>query len=270
MWSMMQLHGIDFTSAPSRSKAITIASGVLRDNSFTLQSLTALHDFTAFDAWLRLPGPWLGVFDLPFSLPRELIETLGWPTDWALLLDHYQHLSRAEVRLTFKAFCDARAVGNKFVHRASDGPAGASSSMKWVNPPVAYMLHAGVPRLRAAGVTVHGMQAGDPARIALEGYPGMVARSISRASYKNDDRRKQTDARRAVRQVMLDALQSGDHRLGVRLNAGAHLQALLEDGSGDLLDAVFCAMQAAWAWQRRDINYGLPDFDALEGWIVGA
>jgi hypothetical protein len=29
------------------------------------------------DAWLRRPGPWLGAFDFPFSLPRELIEHLG-------------------------------------------------------------------------------------------------------------------------------------------------------------------------------------------------
>ena len=266
----MQLHGIDFTSAPSRSKAITVASGTLDASGFRLQSLASLHDFGAFEGWLRRPGPWLGVFDMPFSLPRELVETLGWPRDWAALMDHFASLPRPEVRLTFKAFCDARAVGNKFAHRATDGPAGSSSSMKWVNPPVAYMLHAGVPRLRAAGVTLHGVQAGDPQRIALEGYPGLVARSISRASYKNDERRKQTDARHAVRLTMLDALQTGDHLLGIRLDAGAHLQALADDGSGDLLDAVFCALLAAWAWQRRAANYGMPDFDALEGWIVGA
>jgi hypothetical protein len=36
------------------------------------------------------------------------------------------------------------------------------------------------------------------------------------------------------------------------------------------LDAVLCAVLAAWGWQRRDANYGLPAHDALEGWIVGA
>ena len=97
-----------------------------------------------------------------------------------------------------------------------------------------------------------------------------MARSISRASYKSDDVRKQSDARRVVRQRMVEALQKGEHCLGLRLDAGPHLQALVDDASADLLDAVFCAMLAAWAWQRRDANYGLPDFDLLEGWIVGA
>ena len=56
-------------------------------------------------------------------------------------------LTRAEIRETFAAFCAARPVGGKFAHRATDAPACSSPSMKWVNPPVAFMLHAGVPPL---------------------------------------------------------------------------------------------------------------------------
>lgn len=264
------LHGIDFTSAPTRRKAITIASGRLNGDCFHLDGLTSLHDYPAFERWLRQPGPWLGVFDLPFSLPRELVETLAWPTDWRDLITHLATLTRQELRAQFMAFCAERAVGNKFAHRATDVPAGSSSSMKWVNPPVAYMLHAGVPRLLAAGLTMIGMHQGDPHRLAIEGYPGLVARSISKASYKNDDPRKQTAARRDARIAMLSALQSGAYPFGIRLDAGTHLAALIEDGSGDLLDAVLCGVLAAWAWQRRDDGYGLPAFDPLEGWIVGA
>ena len=41
------------------------------------------------------------------------------------------------------------------------------------------------------------------------------------------------------------------------------------DASGDTLDAVLCALQAAWAWQRRDAGFGEPpQMDALEGWIA--
>jgi hypothetical protein len=29
-------------------------------------------------------------------------------------------------------------------------------------------------------------------------------------------------------------------------------------------------MMAAWAWQRRDHDFGLPPHDPLEGWILGA
>ncbi|MFZ6646567.1 DUF429 domain-containing protein [Undibacterium sp. TJN25] len=265
----MILHGVDFTSAPSRRKGITVASGRLHGDTFLLESLQSLHDFASFETWLRQPGPWVAGFDLPFSLPRELVEHLGWPLQWQDLILHLRDLSRAELRSTFKAFCDAREAGNKFAHRATDRPAGSSPSMKWVNPPVAYMLHAGVPRLLEAGISIPGIHAGD-SRIALEAYPGMLARSITKASYKSDDKAKHTEERLARREQIIAALEAGQYKLGIPLRCGDFRQALVADGSGDLLDAVLCALSAAWGWQRRDDHYGLPEFDALEGWIVGA
>lgn len=266
----MLLHGIDFTSAPCKRKAITIASGLLDGDVFRLQTLEAIHDFEAFEHWLRRPGPWLGAFDFPFSFPRELVETLGWPRDWAALIRYVASLSRPELREKFQAFCQARPVGNKFAHRATDYPAGSSSPMKWVNPPVAYMLHAGAPRLLEAGISIYSLHPGDPERIALEAYPGLIARSITRASYKSDERAKQTSARLEARQHIVTVLESGSYRLGVALDAGRFRDELIEDASGDWLDASLCALAAAWACQRRDDGFGLPEFDALEGWIVGA
>lgn len=264
------LHGVDFTSAPRKAKPITLASGRLQDDLLTLKSLRTFHDFESFSAWLAQPGPWVGGFDFPFSLPRELVELLDWPTTWPALIRHYAALSREEVRHTFQAVCNARPAGNKFLHRATDLLAKSSSSMKWVNPPVAYMLHAGAPLLLQAGVSVPLMHQGDADRVALEAYPGMVARSITKASYKNDNKALQTPERREARRHIIEALEMGDHPKQIRLDAGAFRRQLLDDGSGDLLDAVLCMMLAAWGWQHRASNYGLPPHDALEGWIVGA
>ena len=264
------LHGVDFTSAPRKSKGITVASGRLQGDAFTLQQLQTFPDFARFSAWLAQPGPWVGGFDFPFSLPRELVELLGWPTQWPALIRHYASLSREQVRQSFQAVCNARPAGSKFIHRATDLPATSSSPMKWVNPPVAYMLHAGAPLLLDANVTIPRMHDGDPHRIALEAYPGMLARSITRDSYKNDAKALQTPERRAARLQIIKGLEQGDHPFGVTLDAGKCRRQLLDDGSGDLLDAVLCALLAAWGWQRRHDHYGLPPHDPLEGWIVGA
>ncbi|MFZ6773083.1 DUF429 domain-containing protein [Undibacterium sp. SXout7W] len=263
------LHGIDFTSSPSRRKPITVASGEMCAGVLQLRQLRGLPDLPAFEQWLMQDGPWIAGVDLPFSLPRELIETLGWPQQLPALIRHLQSLSRADLRHHFRHFCDARPVGGKFAHRATDIPAGSSPSMKWVNPPVAYMLHAGMPRLLDAGVTIPGMHDADPQRIALEAYPGMVARSITRASYKSDDKARQTAERREARSSILQALESGATPWEIPVAFGEWRETVLDDGSGDWLDAVLCMMLAAWAWQRRDQRYGLPAFDALEGWIVG-
>jgi hypothetical protein len=273
------LLGCDFTSAPTRRKPIVLAVGRAERGRVVLD---AIERFESLDAWgerLRAPGPWVGGFDLPFGLPRELVTALGWPDDWRACMAHYAALPRAAIREAFAAFCQARPVGGKFAHRATDGPAGSSPSMKWVNPPVAFMMHAGVPRLIAAGAHLPGLLDGDPQRVALEAYPGLLARSVLGAtSYKSDDKTRQTGERLIARKTLINALENGQapllHAAGLRLRlTHAQRDDLADDASGDRLDAVLCLLQAAWALQRHragDARWGLPAFDPLEGWIVGS
>ena len=263
--------GVDFTSRPTRAKPITVALGHVGRAAVRVARIDAHASFESFAAWLRTPGPWLGVFDLPFGLPRELVAALGWPMQWLPLVRHYAGLDRREIRAAFKAFCDARPAGAKFAHRATDGPAGSSPSMKWVNPPVAWMLHAGVPLLLDAGLHLPALHDGDPTRVALEGYPGLLARElVGTRSYKSDDRAKQTAARLIARKDIVDALEQGRTRLALRLKLShAQREALVDDASGDRLDAVLCLMQAGWA--SGQAGFGLPAaVDPLEGWIVTA
>jgi hypothetical protein len=267
------LIGCDFSCSPSRRKPIVMAAGTVFKGRVVLAGLERLDSLDNFDQWLRQERGWIAAFDFPFGLPRELVTHLGWPTQWFELIGHYAGLSRAEIRNTFAAFCDARPVGKKFAHRSTDKPSGSSPSMKWVNPPVAYMLHAGVPRLLAAQVHLPGLHEGDRRRVALEGYPGMLAREIlGNRSYKSDNRAKQTPDRLIARKDLITALEHGQTRLQLRLKVShAQRDALVDDASGDSLDAVLCLLQAAWAAQKGAPAYGLPaDMDTLEGWTVTA
>ncbi|MCJ0765097.1 DUF429 domain-containing protein [Variovorax terrae] len=267
------LVGCDFSSRPMARKTIVLAQGSASGGRIVLSKMERFASLDDWAQWLGQPGPWIGAFDFPFGLPRELVEQLGWPRTWEACMRHYAALSREQIRATFAAFCDARPVGKKFAHRACDVPAGASPSMKWVNPPVAYMLHAGVPRLLAAGVHLPGLHAGDRARVALEGYPGLLAREVlGRRSYKSDDRAQQTPERLIARKDLITALEHGQTRLGLRLKLShAQRDALAADASGDSLDAALCLLQAAWAQQQGAPRYGLPEgLDPLEGWIVTA
>lgn len=268
--------GCDFSSSPTRRKPIVLASGTADKGRVLLQGLERIESLEAFGHWLHQPRRWVGAFDFPFGLPRELVEHLDWPRTWPALMAHYASLSREEIRQTFAGFCAARPVGGKFAHRATDVPAGSSPSMKWINPPVAFMLHAGVPRLLAAGVHLPGLHAGDLSRVALEAYPGLLAREVlGRRSYKSDERLKQTPDRLIARKDLITALEMGQTRLGLRLKVShAQRDTLVDDASGDSLDAALCLMQAAWAQAQHAQGaacYGLPgDVDPLEGWIVTA
>lgn len=267
------LVGCDFSSTPTRRKPILLAIGAASGGRVQLTRLEKFESLAAFADWLRAPHAWIGGFDFPFGLPRELVEHLGWPTGWRDCMRHYASLTRPQIRETFAAFCAARPAGSKFAHRRFDRLAGSSPSMKWVNPPVAYMLHAAIPLLLEAGVHIPGLQQGDPQRVALEAYPGLLARElIGRRSYKSDEKARQTPDRLIARKDVITALEQGRTRLGLRLKlTHAQADALAGDASGDSLDAVLCLLQAAWAAQHGAPRYGLPaDLDPLEGWIVSA
>ena len=264
--------GVDFTSAPSPHKPITVARGRLSREAFQLAAIDELADWRGFEALLRERGPWIGGFDFPFGLPREAVVDLGWPTRWQELVEHCTGLGRAGLRRTLDAYRAGRPPGRKYPRRATDLPAASHSPIKLVNPPVALMFLEGASRLATAGVSIPGLVAGDPTRVAIEAYPGLAARAVAVGSYKSDERHKQTPARRRVRAAILARLVRDGGPFGFRLaGAAGMLSSLTGDGSGDRLDAVLAAMQAAWCWRRRRRSFGLPrEIDPLEGWIAMA
>jgi len=270
----MLIHGIDFTSAPRPAKPITVATGRLDGRRFELQGIEDLPTFAAFESWLARPGPWIAGFDFPFGLPRESVQAFGWPLTWPALTRHCRDLGRDAFRDVLNAYRASRSIGAKYTYRRGDAAAGSHSPIKLVNPPVALMFLEGASRLVDAGISVPGLMSGDPSRIALEAYPGYAVRRLlgvrARASYKNDAKAKQSVAQRELRKEILRRLRATDSCFGFVLSGSRTLLDFLrEDGSGDRLDAVLCAMQAAWGWMRREQGYGLPDgVDPIEGWIV--
>ena len=67
---------------------------------------------------------------------------------------------------------------------------------------------------------------------------------------------------------ILEALIDGRAGLSVPLVINSQWRKrMLEDGSGDLMDAAICALQAAHALSLPD--FGFPkNLDPLEGWIA--
>ena len=264
------ISGVDFTSRPRKQKPITVATGSMRGRAFELEGIEEYCDWEKYESWLNRDGPWVAGFDFPFGLPREAVRDLGWPATWHELVRHCRSLGREGFRMALDRYRESRPMGTRYAHRATDGPAGSHSPLKLVNPPVGLMFLEGAPRLLEAGVTIPGLMEGDPQRIAFEAYPGFVARQMVKSSYKNDARAKQTPQRMRARKAIVAALASSDNPFGFALRASPQmLHLLVSDATGDRLDSVLCALQAAWAWQRRSDNCGLPlRIDPLEGWIV--
>ena len=266
------LLGVDFTSAPTRRKPITVARGRRQGAVLRFDRLDMCTDFAAFEAALAEPGPWLGAFDFPFGLPRAFVEHLALGTSAQAVSAELRQ--RCATRMDFRALVDVwgntRPAGQRLLHRRTDGAMPGISSTSPLQTryvPVGFMYFEGLSRLLAAGLSLPGLHAGDEARVGLEGYPGWLAfELIGNRSYKNQDSADRLIARKDI----VDALEQGRTRLGLRLKlTHAQRESLVDDASGDRLDAVLCLVQAAWAAGQP--GYGMPGaVDPVEGWIVTA
>jgi hypothetical protein len=265
----LRVLGIDFTSSPRRRKPLTCLQCTLKEGALVANGLEGWPSFDLFENVLQTPGPWIAGIDFPFGQSRTFVENIGWPGNWVDYATVAGSLGRAEFRATLKNYSAARPFGDKEHRRKTDIAASAISPQKLHGVPVGLMFFEGARRLVEAGVTIPGLQLGDPERIVVEAYPGALARQlISRTSYKNDSRRKQTqsqfETRHRLLALILDGRLEGSHGITVKAP-----RSLADDPTGDQLDALFCAIQAAWAWTMRSERYGAPEqLDSLEGWIA--
>lgn len=267
----MRIYGIDFTSTPTRAKPITCAVCTLEGQTLTLERMDSFETLGGFEAFLQAPGPWVAGFDFPFAQARKFLAGIGWPgaATWAGYVGHVGTLTRAQFRDDLTGYRTGRVPGDKHHRRGVDGRCRSQSPQTIDYTPVGLMFLEGAPRLLAAGVHLPGLRPGDRARTCVEAYPGIVARDlIGRVSYKADDPAKQTGARAEARGRLLAALcgEAGRARFdGITVRAPLDVAA---DPTGDRLDALICAVQAAWAYRQGFTDGGPPHADPLEGWIA--
>lgn len=267
----MKVYGIDFTSRPRRSKPITCVECQLERGRLQAVNLHEWPNFKEFEAMLQKPGPWIAGLDFPFGQSRRFIETIGWPDRWSEYVRYSKGLGRKEFRVALDDYRKKRPPGDKEHRRATDIAAGSISPQKLYGTPVGLMFFEGAPRLLQFGVTVPGLQQGDPDRIVVEAYPGILARTlIGRTSYKQDTRAKQTKEHHQARVKILQKILDGEVQslYGITVTVNESLD-LTSDPGGDHIDALLCSIQAGWAWTRRQEGFGLvSDIDPIEGWIA--
>src|SRR2546428_13610931 len=84
----MKIFGVDFTSAPCRRKAITVAAGRLKGMTLAIQGIERLETFSAFEALLARPGPSIGGSDFSFGPAAPRCPALGRPHAWEARVSH--------------------------------------------------------------------------------------------------------------------------------------------------------------------------------------
>jgi hypothetical protein len=268
----LKVYGLDFTSAPARRKPLVALRCTLADGTLQVEDSDTLTDFEEFEAWLETSGPWVCGMDFPFGQPKDLVEALGWPGDWHGYVGEVHRLGKEGFEGAIRADMASRPYGKKWRYRLADRRSGSSSAMMLFRVPVGKMFFQGAPRLLRSGVSVEPCRPNGDSRVAVEAYPAVVARRfLGRESYKRDGV-PDTPQREAARKKLVSGLRSGALReaygFGVRMGRRWR-ERFVEEPGADALDSLLCAVQAAWAYMRRDDHWGVPpECDSNEGWIL--
>ncbi len=268
----MRIYGLDFTSAPGRRKPLIVLCCTLEGGSLRVEDSETLSGFGGFEDFLQRQGPWVCGMDFPFGQPRSLVAALGWPESWEGYVQEVGTLPKEEFEGKIRADMALRPAGSKWRYRLADRRSGSSSAMMLFRVPVGKMFYQGAPRLLASGVRVEPCRRNGDGRVAVEAYPAVVARRfLGRTAYKRDGV-PDTPERRSARETLLRGLESAVLRdvygFAVEMDARWR-EELVSDPSADALDSLLCAVQAAWAYENRDEEYGVPpECDPDEGWIL--
>jgi hypothetical protein len=268
----MKIYGIDFTSAPRKTKPIACAEAWLESDILQIEKFYCFTDFPSFMEFLQRSPVWIAGFDFPLGQPRKLIENLQWGETWAEYVERVGQMSKQEFVETLNQYRQGRANGDREHLRQTDQLSGAISPMKVYGVPVGKMFFEGAPRMLKAGFSILPCHPTNDPRIVMEIYPALIARSIiGNQSYKSDAKQKQTIEMKLLRQEIINQVRlpisKAKYGFGVKISDLLALSSV-SDPSGDTIDAILATIQAAYA--LRQPNYGIPETcDRLEGWICG-
>ncbi|MBI2733940.1 MAG: hypothetical protein HYX44_11750, partial [Aquabacterium sp.] len=242
------LLGLDFSCAPSQRKPLTLAWGRRAGHAIKLDRVDALPTLAELEALLAPGYPPLAegfvmACDFPFGLPMPFVDALRvhGPGELPALLADLDDPAKGQAadrliqalhrhcgnRAGFQQLIDTwgqswhmdRPPGSKLLHRPTDQAAPGVSSTSPLQTryvPVGKMYFEGMARLIQADLTLPGLRHGRAQAVAFEAYPGLLAHELlGRRSYKSET--DATDERLIARMDLVDALEQGRSRLGLRL-----------------------------------------------------
>ncbi len=269
----MQIVGLDFTSAPRKSKPITVAHGDIEDGNLRFVELILFYDFAEVNALLNSPGAWIAGLDFPFGLPRKFLNDVGWDGDWAELATRVAAMSKHDFEGLLTSYKATKPEGQKEPLRRTDRFTNAKSPLKLHNPPVGKMYYEGMKLLKGVDASILPCRLLSSERIIIESYPAVPVRFLIKSqSYKSDTKKKQTLEQRDARQAIIRGLTSTQFERAYRISVELDpllAEAAIDDPSGDSLDAILACIQAASASLDPSGRFYTPeDVDPCEGWIA--
>ena len=191
----MDVLGVDFTSAPRRTKPITSVTCQYKSGRLVVGAFDDIVSFDVFEQRLEREGPWVAGLDFPFGQSRKLVKNMNWPMSWEEYVSVVAGMSKEQFIEILEIYKAPRPKGDKEHQRETDRLAGSISPQKLYGVPVGKMFYEGARRLLTTTASILPVRPTGDNRLVVEAYPTLVARRFAnREGYKSDTRAKQTKA----------------------------------------------------------------------------
>ena len=265
---VVDVHGIDFTSRPRCGKPITSQHCRLEGDMLRALAARLLASFADFEAALVRPGPWIAGIDFPFGQARRFCDDVGWSSAWKDYVGYVERLGKAGFEAVLDEYRRTQPKGEKEHLRRTDVFAGAKSPQKF-HPGRQNVLPrcSEAPQGRRHGSATARRR---PCTCRGRGVPGRPLAYRDARFIQERDQAEADAAPACGAAKILEALTSGALANRYGMTVMADDPDLVDDPTGDTLDALLCAVQAAWAWRNRCQLFRGPGagIDSREGWIA--
>lgn len=242
------IYGVDFSTAPSKSKPIVVCSGILDASVLRVTPLANFVSVSDFGDWFcALESGVVGI-DAAFGLPVEF-SSWAYPglDEWSSLTAKIQQEGFSGLEAKILAFRATRESGFKEPVRLADKPHRAASPLKLLNPPMAKMFFLISGLLAKSSHDVWPVRRCQSDVKVSEIYPGAFPRKLlAGKSYKNDPKGDldRPQRRTQILEFLEDETRKGDVGWSLRFEDQAHRDLCLRDPKADHLDAVIAAYEA--------------------------
>lgn len=249
----MQIHGVDFTSRPSRRKPVTVASA----KGTRIEALECFSTLGEFELWFQRAEGTIGI-DAPFGYPKVLCQELFQSEVWADVAEELSLFGSkdrlAPLAARVEEFRNARPAGDKEPKRLTDIASNSASAMKFFQPPVGRMAARLIPILHRSTHEVLPVRPSASPVTVVEIYPAKWVRSNGLGTAYKDQVGVMANRR--------DLLSKTRFTVPTELE-----ERVLADEQGDLLDAIIACEQVA-TWLKNGRPMPSESQVALEGWII--
>jgi hypothetical protein len=168
----MKIFGINFNSASSEKKPITIAiCDFKKSRGLTVSKVESLSSLKEFDTFLKQKGPWFADVDFPLGQPNLFLKNMNLPEKWNSYIKELNKWKLEGFEKKVNQYKDKIPAGSKEPLRLTDTMAGVESPLKLSHQQLARQFYESTNCLLKSRVSIIPCNERNDNRVVMKLFP---------------------------------------------------------------------------------------------------